>query len=62
MTDRKPEIEITLHEVWIEMRFQITGSPAGLSRVNGAERCSAGLAIMQYFQNDLTRSVLNGTS
>jgi len=40
----------------------ITGSPAGLSRVNGAERCSAGLAIMRYFQNGLTRSVLNRTS
>jgi len=39
----------------------VTGSPARLSRVNGAERCSAGKAIMRYFQNGLTRSVLNRT-
>ena len=43
-------------------RHNITGSPAGLSRVNGAKRCSAELAIMRYFQNGLTRSVLNRTS
>ena len=42
--------------------FAITGSPAGLSRVNGAKRCSAGLDIMRYFQNGLTRSVVNRAS
>ena len=36
----------------------IRGSSAGLSRVNGAERCNAGLSITRYFQNGLTRSVL----
>ena len=40
----------------------ITGSPVGLSRVNGAQRCSRGNAIRRNFQHGLTRSILNRMS
>jgi hypothetical protein len=40
----------------------ITGSPVGLSRVNGAQRCSRGNAIRRNFQHALTRTNFNRMS
>ena len=40
----------------------LTGSPVRLSRVNGAERRSKGMAISRDIQDGLARSVLNRIS
>jgi len=45
-----------------EQTHNITGSPVGLSRVNGDQRCSRGNAIMRNFQHGLTRTILNWMS
>ena len=42
--------------------YSITGSPVGLSRVNGAQRCNRGKAILRNFQHGLARAIVNRMS
>ena len=54
--------DVDVAQLQLLHRPHITGSPVGLSRVNGAQRCSRGKAILRNFQHGLARSIVNRMS